>query len=204
MARYTGPRLRKVRALDTELPGLTPKQSDRLYPPGQHGLNQAKRRSRESPYKLQLVEKQKLRFNYGLLEGQLKRLFKQANRSKGNTGDRLIELIERRLDNTVFRAGFTRSIPAARQLIVHGHVRVNGRKVDRPSFRVDVGMVINLRERSRAHPLIVETWAKPLLTRPEWLRVVQDAQTVEVVRHPAADETPLDVHTHLVVEWYSR
>lgn len=204
MARYTGPRLRKLRSLDADLPGLTPKRSDRMYPPGQHGQSRSRRTPRPSPYKLQLTEKQKLRYNYGVLEGQLRRLFKKASRQKGNTADLLIELLERRLDNTVFRAGFARSIPAARQLVVHGHVRVNGKKVDRPSFSVDTGMVINLREKSRKHPLVVETWARPVLQRPEWLKAIEDAQTVTVLRRPQADETPLIVQPHLVVEWYSR
>jgi small subunit ribosomal protein S4 len=204
MARYTGPRLRKLRALDTDLPGLTPKRPDRLYPPGQHGPTRRRPTSRQSPYKLQLVEKQKLRFNYGLLEGQLRRLYDKASRSRGNTADELLSLLERRLDNVVFRAGFARSIPAARQLVVHGHVRVNGRKVDRPSFLVDAGMVINLREKMRDHPLVRATWARPILSRPDWLSAVEDAQTVKVVRRPAADEIPLDVQPQLVVEWYSR
>lgn len=203
MARYTGPRLHKVRSLDVDLPGLTPKKTDRPYPPGQHG-NKRRRPARASPYKLQLVEKQKLRFNYGVLEGQMRRYYDRATRSPGNTADKLIELLERRLDNTVFRAGFARSIPAARQMIVHGHVRVNGRKVDRPSFQVDAEMVINLREKSRKHPLVVETWEQPVLRRPDWLSVVADAQTVRVVRRPTADETPLEVYPQLVVEWYSR
>ena len=204
MARYTGPRLRKLRALDCDLPGLTPKRSDRLYPPGQHGPSRRRPSSRQSPYKLQLVEKQKLRFNYGLPEGQLRRLYEKASRSRGNTGDELVVLLERRLDNVVFRAGFARSIPAARQLVVHGHVRVNGRKVDRPSFRVDAGMVINLREKMRKHALVQATWEQPVLQRPEWLAPVDDAQTVRVERLPAADETPLEVQPQLVVEWYSR
>jgi small subunit ribosomal protein S4 len=204
MARYTGPRLRKLRALDADLPGLTPKRPQRLYPPGQHGPQRRRPSSRVSPYKLQLVEKQKLRFNYGLLEGQLRRLYDRASRRAGNTADELLVLLESRLDNVVFRAGFARSIPAARQLIVHGHVRVDGRRVDRPSYSVAPGMVINLRESMRRHPLVQQTWEQPILRRPDWLSSVMDAQTVRVLRRPAPDETPLDVRSQLVVEWYSR
>jgi len=118
MSRYTGPRLKKCRALDADLPGLTRKRRKRTYPPGQHGNNF---RRKVSDYGRRLTEKQKIRFNYGLGEKQLRRLVSDARRSQLSTGDKLMELLERRLDNVVFRAGFAPTIPAARQLVNHGH-----------------------------------------------------------------------------------
>ena len=137
MARYTQPRLRRVRALGVQLPGLTTKNSEtRPYPPGQHG--QA-RRGKASEYALRLREKQKLVFNYGLSEKQMRRIVEEARKTKGNTGEVILTLLERRLDNAVFRAGFAQTIPAARQLVSHGHIRINGKKVDIASYRVRVG-----------------------------------------------------------------
>jgi len=125
MSRYVGPKVRVLRALGTDLPGLTRKKSERRPTrPGQHGAA----RKKFSEYALRLIEKQKLRMNYGLSERQLLRLFVEAAGTKGNTAERLVELLERRLDNVVFRAGFARTIPAARQLIMHGHVLVEGRR----------------------------------------------------------------------------
>ena len=131
MSRYTGPRLKKCRALDVDLPGLTRKRRKRTYRPGQHGPGF---RRKVSDYGRRLMEKQKIRFNYGLGERQLRRLVSDARRSQLSTGDKLMELLERRLDNVVFRAGFTPTIPAARQLVNHGHILVNGRKASIPSF----------------------------------------------------------------------
>ena len=147
MSRYRGPRVKLMRALGLNLPGLSRKSIERRpYPPGAHGGD---RRRKESDYGRQLKEKQKLRFNYGLGERQLRRLVIDARRSKTETGKKLLELLESRLDNVVFRGGLASTIPAARQLVNHAHVLVNGQKVDIPSFRVKVGDVITVRERSR-------------------------------------------------------
>ena len=146
MSRFTGPRVKVMRALGLELPGLSRKSIERRpYPPGQHG---GRRRRRDSVYGQQLKEKQKLKMNYGVSERQMRRLIKQARRSKQETGLKLLELLERRLDNVIFRAGYAPTIPAARQLVNHGHFRVNGRKVDVPSFSVGEGDVIELKEKS--------------------------------------------------------
>jgi len=140
-----GPRLRVIRRLGVQLPGLTRKDGERRpYPPGQHGPTGSKRR-KTSMFRRLLEEKQKVRFNYGVTETQLRRYFAEAQRLPGKTGDNLLALLERRLDNTVFRLGFAPTIPAARQLVSHGHVRVNGKKVDRatlkPGDRLTVGRV---------------------------------------------------------------
>ena len=142
MSRYTGPRVRAMRALGVQLPGLSSKSVERRpYPPGQHG--QARRKVTE--YGRRLMEKQKLCRNYGVSERQLRKLMSQARSSQGPTGSRLLELLERRLDNVVYRAGFARTIPGARQLVTHGHILVNGHKVDRASYSVRQGEVITLR-----------------------------------------------------------
>ena len=140
MARYKGPRVKKLRALGVDLPGLSRKSRERRpYPPGQHG-NVGHKKTTE--YGRRLMEKQKLRFNYNVSERQLRRLVKEARSSKTATGQKLLELLESRLDNVVFRAGFAPTIPAARQLTGHGHVTVNGKRVDIASYRVKQGDVI--------------------------------------------------------------
>lgn len=203
MSRYTGPRLRIVRRLDTDLPGLTRKSREkRPYPPGQHG--QA-RKKRPSAFGMQLSEKQKLCFNYGVSETQMRRLFAEARARKGVTGDHLLELLERRLDNVVFRAGFAPTIPAARQLVNHGHVLVDGHRVDIPSFRVTVGAQISLRPRSREIDAIVRSLAAPALPLPGWLAAETTPHTVvRVVADPPRDSVPLDLDVQLVVEYYAR
>ena len=146
MSRYRGPRLRIIRRLG-ELPGLTQKVSGRNYPAGQHGPK--KRMGKESQYSLQLKEKQKLRFNYGLTERQLVRYVREAKRRNGSTGENLLQIIETRLDNIVFRLGFAKTIASARQLVNHGHIAVNGRRVTIPSFLCSVNDTIEVREKSR-------------------------------------------------------
>src|SRR4028119_1479484 len=149
MSRYRGPRLRVVRRLG-DLPGLTRKTPRRAYPPGQHGQARKKR----SEYAIRLEEKQKLRFNYGLTEKQLLRYVRKARRATGSTGQSLLQLLEMRLDNTVFRLGMAGTIPAARQLVNHGHVTVNGRVVDIPSYQCRPGEVIAVRDNERSKRLV--------------------------------------------------
>ncbi|MEM9193204.1 MAG: 30S ribosomal protein S4 [Myxococcota bacterium] len=205
MSRYTGPRLRKMRAVECDLPGLSPKTiwDRRPYPPGQHGPN--RRRGKFSDFKLQLLEKQKLRFNYGVTERQLTRLFRESQRRKGNTGDTLLELLERRLDNVIFRAGFTVSIPSSRQLVCHGHVQVNGKKVDIPSYRLSVGDVVSFRERSQSLALVGEAIEKKgRWSNPDWIKVDNDQRRAELVGLPTSESPPMLVEVQRVVEWYSR
>lgn len=201
MSRYTGPRLKVMRALGVDLPGLSRKSiAERPNPPGQHGA----RPQRKSGFGLQLQEKQKLRFNYGLSERQMRRLVLDARRDRGSTGDKLAELLERRLDNAVFRSGFAPTVMAARQLVNHGHFQVNGQAVDIPSYRLRVGDVIALREKSRKLVAIRASLAEPALSRPEWL-AFDEAQSVASVAHlPAVSDVPFPIEMQLVVEYYSQ
>lgn len=202
MSRHTGPRLKIMRALGVELPGLSRKSIEaRPHPPGQHGATAARRR--KSDYSLALIEKQKLRFNYGISERQLRRLMVEARRRSGPNGNNLLQLLECRLDNAVFRAGLAPTIPAARQLVGHGHVLLNGRRVDIPSIRLRAGDEIALRERSPSLPLVRECIAQPTLARPEWLGCDESALKVRVTRLPEADEVPFPVEIQLVVEHYA-
>lgn len=198
MSRYTGPRLRKVRALGTDLPGLTRKQARNPQRPGQHGGG---RRRRPSEYALRLQEKQKLRFNYGLNEKQLRRVVQDAKRSTTITGTKIVELLERRFDNVVFRAGFAQTIPQARQMVTHGHFLLNGRKHDIPSARVKVGDVLTLRQRSKTHPKIVESLEAPALPAADWLHVDPEEQMARIRQLPS--ETPLTLDLQLVIEFYA-
>ena len=201
MSRYTGPRLRIVRRLQQQLPGLTRKSEGvRTTPPGQHG----QRRTRFSDYRLRLEEKQKLRFNYGVSERQLRTYFVRANRRTGNTGEMLLQALESRLDNVVFRLGLAPTIPAARQLVRHGHITVNGNRLNIPSYHVRVGDKIAPREKSRNHAVIVESVASPSLSLPDYVDF--DSSKLEgTFKHvPAREDIPLEVQENFVVEHYSR
>ncbi|KAB2969123.1 30S ribosomal protein S4 [Zoogloea sp.] len=200
MSRYTGPRLKVMRALGCELPGLSRKSvGERDYPPGQHGL----RARRKSDFGFKLMEKQKLRMNYGLTESQIQRLFREAKRAKAPTGGKLLELLERRLDNVVFRAGFAPTAVAARQLIRHKHVMLNGRVVNIPSIRVGPGDAIALSERGQRIPMVRESLAQPSLAVPEWLACNSQAAAATMTRLPGADEVPFPIEVQHVVEYYA-
>lgn len=201
MSRYTGPRLKVMRALGVELPGLSRKSiSERPNPPGQHGA----RAQRKSGFGLQLQEKQKLRFNYGLTERQMRRLVLDARRDRGSTGDKLAELLERRLDNVVFRSGFAPTAIAARQLVSHGHIEVNGRAVDIPSYRTRIGDLVTLRQRSQKLAVVHASLAEPALSRPEWI-AFDEARKLATVSHlPAISDIPFPIEMQLVVEYYSQ
>ncbi|HEY8394623.1 MAG TPA: 30S ribosomal protein S4 [Thermaerobacter sp.] len=201
MARYTGPKHAMCRRVGRPLCG-SPKcpALKRPYPPGQHGPG---RRQKLSEYGRRLLEKQKLRFMYGVLERQFRRYFERAQRARGNTGERLLQLLETRLDNLVYRLGFAPTIWAARQLVVHGHIQVNGRKVDRPSYQVRPGDVIAVREKSRRIPLIQESLENAQRV-PDYLSVEPEKFQGTLLRVPARDEIPVDVEESLIVEFYSR
>ncbi len=200
MARYRGPRLRITRRLGTDMPGLTRKLGDRRpYPPGQHGQG----RQRFSEYKKQLYEKQKLRFNYGVSEKQLRNLFTEATASREPSGKALLKLLESRLDNIVYRLGLAPTIPAARQLVVHGHIVVDGGKVDRPSYRVGAGQEVAVRPKSRNNDAIKESVAQPTLRLPSYLTFDASTMTGQMVALPEREDIPLQVDEQLVVEYYS-
>lgn len=201
MSRYTGPRVKVMRALGTDLPGLSRKKIERRpFPPGQHG--QARRK--HSEYGLRLMEKQKLRMNYGLTERQLLGLMVEAHAGKGNTGERLLEFLERRLDNAVFRASFARTIPGARQLVRHGHILVNGKSVNIPSYRIRKDDVIEVREKSRKLPPVhASITASPNFETP-WLLVEGDVCRATVRELPEATSVLFAVNVQRVVEFYSQ
>lgn len=190
-----------MRALGTELPGLSRKKPERRpYPPGQHG--QARRKLSE--YGLRLLEKQKLRMNYGLGERQLLGLVVEAHAARGNTAERLVELLERRLDNVVFRAGFGRTIPAARQLVSHGHVLVDGKRVDIPSYRVKRGQVVSIRPQSRDNAAVAASLATPLPFPTDWLQVQAAERSATVAALPDVTAIPFPIKLQLVIEFYSQ
>lgn len=202
MARYRGPRLKIVRRFQEPLPGLTQKNGERRpYPPGQHGPG---RRSKMSDYRIRLEEKQKLRCNYGLSEKQLRRYYKRATKVKGDTGVLLLQLLESRLDNAVFRAGFAPTVPGARQLVNHGHVRVNGKKVDIASYRLKANDKISLAEKSLKIPVVQTTLAARPLEMPSYISFDNDTNTATFTSTPAREDVPVDVQEQLIVEFYSR
>jgi len=200
MSRYRGPRLRIVRRLG-DLPGLTRKSPRKAYPPGQHGQSRRKR----SEYAIRLEEKQKLRFNYGVTEKQLVRYVRKARRVAGSTGQTLLELLEMRLDNTIFRLGMAGTIPAARQLVSHGHILVNDRVVDVASYQCRAGDVIKVRDRDRSRKLVETNMEYPgLANLPSHLEFDKAALTGKVNGVIEREWIALQINELLVVEYYSR
>lgn len=200
MSRYRGPRLRVVRRLGV-LPGLTRKDPKRAYPPGQHGQGRRKR----SEYAIRLEEKQKLRFNYGVTEKQLLRYVKKARRVTGSTGQVLLQLLEMRLDNTVFRLGMAPTIPAARQVVNHGHITVNGRVVDIASYNCRPGDVIGTRNREKSREMIKANLQSPGLANiPNHLSFDKDKLEGTVSSVIEREWVALQINELLVVEYYSR
>ncbi|MBW4561142.1 MAG: 30S ribosomal protein S4 [Mojavia pulchra JT2-VF2] len=200
MSRYRGPRLRIVRRLG-DLPGLTRKSARRAYPPGQHGQNRKKR----SEYAIRLEEKQKLRLNYGLTEKQLLRYVRRARRVTGSTGQVLLQLLEMRLDNTVFRMGLAPTIPAARQLVNHGHITVNGRVVNIASYQCRPGEEIAVRDKEASRKLVETNLQYPgLANLPSHLEFDKNKLTGKVNSLIEREWVALQVNELLVVEYYSR
>ena len=209
MARYTGAVCRQCRRENQKLF----LKGDRCYsakcaiskrptPPGMHGQARAKKMSE---YGMQLREKQKVRRTYGVLETQFRRTFDNADRMKGITGDNLLSLLERRLDNVVYRLGFAMSRAEARQLVTHGHFTVDGRKVNIPSFLVKPGMVITLKDSSKSLDKIkANVEANASRPAPKWLDYDANNMVGKVVAMPARDDIDLPVEEHLIVELYSK
>lgn len=198
MARYTGPKVKLSRKVGTPIADIPKHTSKRqLNPPGMHGY----RGRRLRDYGLRLNEKQKLRYHYSVMEKQFRHILDKATHTRGNTGEILVQLLERRLDNVVRRSGLARTIWAARQIVAHGHVLVNGRKVDRPSFNVNVGDVITLKE--RVHKLArenMESLAGHVV--PGWIEMNPSELSSKIVAMPKAEEMPLEVDTNMIVELY--
>ena len=173
----------------------------RPTPPGQHG--QARQR-KMSEYGTQLREKQKARRAYGLLEGQFYRTYQKASTMKGVTGENMLQLLERRIDNVVYRTGFAASRPQARQLVLHGHILVNGKKVDIPSYEMDANDVISVREKSKDMPIFKAAREGSPRIVPKWLTVNADALTATVSALPARDDIDFTIQENMIVEFYSR
>ncbi len=201
MARYTGPVTKKSRRLGTDLVGNDKAFEHRPYPPGMHGRG----RSKESEYLLQLREKQKARYAYGVLEKQFRRYYEEANRLAGKTGDNLLIILESRLDNVIYRAGFASTRRQARQLVVHGHFLVNGKKVNVPSFRVSAYDVIDVRPKSKnLPPLVIARETFDDQTVPGWLTSRPTSGRILVHQLPVREQITIDVTEQLIVELYSK
>ena len=205
MSRYTGPKARVSRRLNTNIwgtSGETKALERRPYPPGEHG--RGRRRSQNSEFLLQLQEKQKCRFTYGMTERQFRNTYNEAARQRGVTGENLLRLLELRLDNIVYRAGWAATRPQARQFVSHGHIDVNGRRVNIPSARARAGDVIELRAKSRE--IVTVRWNIDVLDRqpPDWLEPSDGGQKVTVRELPARSQIEIPVREQLIVELYSK
>ena len=211
MVAKRGPRLKAIRRLGTPLPGLTRKTADKKpYPPGQHGQGGAPGgrggRRKQSEYGRQLLEKQKLRLNYGVSERQLRNYMAQATRQGGKTGEALLALLERRLDNVVFRLGLAPTIPAARQLVGHGHVRVDGKRVDKSGYMLNPGQHVGVSDRARNMPEVkTSVESGPQVRLPGYLAIDPgDKFGGRMITLPMRADVPLIVDDAAVVEFYAR
>lgn len=205
MARYTGPKARVSRRFDFNVWGTvgeTKALDKRPYPPGEHG--RTRRRTTKSEYLAQLSEKQKCRFTYGITERQFRNAYETAARLRGVTGENLLRLLELRLDNIAYRAGWAATRPQARQFVSHGHINVNGRRVNIPSYRAREGDVIELRPKARE--IVTVRWNLDVLDRqpPVWLRAEDEGQQVTVSQLPERDQIDLPIREQLIVELYSK
>lgn len=203
MGRYLGPLTKVSRRLGVFVGGDLDSFQKRNFPPGQHGRTQG--RKKLSDYGMRLQEKQKLKFLYGgLREGQFRRYFEEAAKTAGNTGVVLLQLLERRLDNVVYRLGFAKTRRQARQLVKHGHFLVNGKKVDIPSYRVDVNDIIEVREKSKNLAVIKENLeSKDPRSVPRWLELDRDNLRGKVVEIPQEIELEIPVKVQYIIEFYS-
>jgi len=202
MARYTGPRTRISRRLGVPIFGPSKAFERRAYPPGMHG---PKSRRKSSEYAMGLMEKQKLRYFYGLQERQFRSVYERARRIRGVTGDTMLQMLETRLDSVIYHLGFGFTRPAARQMVVHGHVKVNGRKVDRPSYAVKVNDVVEIKDSSVSRQMA--TKALEVSTSravPDWVTLDRDAFKGTLVRLPGRDDIQPIGNPQVVVEFYSR
>ena len=201
MARYTGPATRISRRLNVDLVGGDASFERRPYPPGQHGRNRIK----QSEYLMQLQEKQKAKYSYGVLEKQFRRYYDEANRGNGKTGDSLLQILESRLDNVIYRAGIARTRRQARQLVSHGHFLVNGHKVDIPSYRVTPMDIIDVKPKSmETTPFLIARETQGDRPVPAWLQVVPDKLRVLVHQLPVRAQIDIPVQEQLIVELYSK
>jgi small subunit ribosomal protein S4 len=201
MARYTGPTSRIARRFGEPIFGPDKVLAKKSYAPGQHGSN--RRRGKKSEYGVQLDEKQKAKFTYGILEKQFSNLYKEALRRKGITGEILLQLCELRLDNVVYRLGIAPTRRAARQFVSHRHITVNGNLVNIPSYALSVGDVIGVRERSKSMEAINNSISNNN-NQMEWLEFNPDTKTGKVIASPERIQIPENINEQLIVELYSK
>lgn len=202
MARYIGPKSKIARKFGEPIFGPDKRLERKNYPPGQHGLN--KRRKKTSEYGIQLKEKQKAKYTYGLLEKQFRNLFEKASHSKGVTGEVLLQMLESRLDNVVFRMGVSPTRAAARQLVGHRHITVNGEVVNIPSFMVKPGDIIGVREKSKSLEIISESLTGGHRSKLPWLEWDDTQMAGKFMSTPERSDIPEDIKEQLIVELYSK
>ncbi|MCY4161411.1 MAG: 30S ribosomal protein S4 [Flavobacteriaceae bacterium] len=202
MARYTGPTTKIARKLGAPIFKEDKAYEKRPYPPGQHG--NSRRRSKKSEYAIQLMEKQKAKFTYGILEKQFRNLFETASQSKGVTGEELLKLCEVRLDNIVYRLGLSPTRQGARQLVSHRHILVNGKLVNIPSYSLKPGDKVSIRERSKNLEVIQKSLSNTSFTSDEWLVWNADSFEGILVEFPSREQIPEEIKEQLIVELYSK
>jgi len=201
MARYKGPKSKIARRFNEPIFGASKALSKKAYPPGQHGRG---RRRKQSEYAVQLMEKQKAKYTYGVLEKQFANLFDKASRKKGITGEVLLQLLESRLDNVVFRLGIAPTRRGARQLVGHKHVLVNGEILNIPSYQVKEGDVIGVREKSKSLEAITDSLSSNTVSKYSWLEFDKSEMSGKFVNTPQREDIPENINEQLIVELYSK
>ena len=201
MARYTGPKSKIARKFGEPIFGEDKVLQRRNFPPGQHGMN---RRRKTSEYGIQLREKQKAKYTYGVLEKQFRNLFDKASRMKGITGVILLQLLESRLDNVVYRLGIAPTRAAARQLVLHRHITVNGSVVNIPSYSVEAGDVVGVREKSKSLEVIADALAGFNHSKYPWIEWEESSKAGKFLHVPQREDIPENIKEQLIVELYSK
>ncbi len=201
MARYTGPKTRIARKFGEAIFGPDKVLSKKNYPPGQHGVN---RRRKTSEYGVMLAEKQKAKYTYGVLEKQFRNMFDKAARSTGITGEILLQNLECRLDNIVYRLGIAPTRAAARQMVNHRHIVVNGEVVSIPSYSVKAGQIVGVREKSKSLEVVANSLAGFNHGKYPWLEWDENAKAGKLLHVPAREDIPENIKEHLIVELYSK
>ncbi len=202
MARYIGPKSKIARKFREPIFGPDKYLEKKNYPPGQHGAS--RKRSKTSEYGIQLMEKQKAKYTYGLLERQFRKTFNDATKLHGRTGDNLLKLLEARLDNVVFRLGIAPTRAAARQLVSHRHIVVNGSVVNIPSYRIKAGDKVSVREKSKSLEVITESLSGRNSSKFPWMEWDKDSMTGTYLSHPEREFIPENIKEQLIVELYSK
>ncbi|HQG63556.1 MAG TPA: 30S ribosomal protein S4 [Bacteroidales bacterium] len=202
MARYTGPKSRVARKFGDPIYGPDKHLDRKNFPPGQHGIN--KKRKKTSEYGVQLREKQKAKYTYGVLERQFRNAFEKASRTKGVTGEVLLQILESRLDNVVYRLGVAPSRASARQLVSHRHITVNGEVVNIPSYQLKAGDIIGVREKSKSLEVIAESLTTRKSSKLSWLEWDDAQMAGKFMNIPVRADIPEDIKEQLIVELYSK